>query len=208
MKRLIDNSEHIELLPEIKNVILDFLDNLELKDIDVQRLKFEDVIFLLQTHRNKNLIRKLIYDNMKKIVLFRVLNVNTDKFNDLDYICDFNIEANFTIEIINYNKEKLLEKHDISMINDYISYIEKRNYVGPRYLEITEDFINDMVYFFRGLIKIKEVILAKELLNINRKNYLIKYDSRFFLYENYMGDGNQLCVNDDLDPICKMILQT
>ncbi len=56
------------LLPEIYNIIFQILSDLEINDIDIYNLNFSDIINLLKTHRNKKVIRKIIYDNIRKIL--------------------------------------------------------------------------------------------------------------------------------------------
>src|SRR5436190_13122680 len=52
---------------DINNTILHTLNELEIQDINFEYLTLNDVINLIKTHRNKSLIRKLIYNNIEKI---------------------------------------------------------------------------------------------------------------------------------------------
>jgi len=40
-------------------------------------------IYLLKTHHNKALIRKLIYNNMEKIIFYNYLNIDAKNLEDL-----------------------------------------------------------------------------------------------------------------------------
>ena len=62
--------DNISLLPEINNIILKILDEIEINDINFEILDPYDIITLLKVHRNKSIIRKEIYNNMKNILFY------------------------------------------------------------------------------------------------------------------------------------------
>jgi hypothetical protein len=81
--RYLHKLDNVTLLPELNEIILQNLTDL---DINSGTLKLNDVINLLKTHYNKDLIRKSLYHNMEKIIFHNFLDVNYEKLDDLLYI--------------------------------------------------------------------------------------------------------------------------
>ena len=66
------------------------------------------------------------------------------------------------------DKEEFLK---INVINDFISYISKKNYSVNTYTS----YINDLYYFYIFLFRLKVLVLLKE-----RKNFFNKKKNKFF----------------------------
>ena len=168
------DEENITLLSDIKNVILQNLDELEINEINFETLKFNDVIKLLKTHRNKALIRKSLYNYIEKIVLYNVLNIEFEKFDDLEYIelISKRLPKNITLKIINNNKKRLLKNHSIEDINNLIELIDFMNFVNLQTKSSSLDIRSNMsklLDFLIDLIEIKEIGLAKPVFDIATK---------------------------------------
>ena len=92
------DDENISLLPEINDIILNTLSDIEKTDKEILLLiksgSFRDIIDLLRTHYNKKIIRELILDNMEEIVD----NLSRDNL------------ILFIIELINNNELGLAKK--------------------------------------------------------------------------------------------------
>lgn len=183
------------LLPEIKDVILDILTQLEAKDVDIEMLDFDNIIVLLKTHRNKKMIRKIIYDNIEKIINYYVLEIDTDELYNLDYISTLHINTNLMLQIINDNEKEILKNYSIYEKENYINSIKNNN--NDFYnIVIGKSYMNDLIFFIYDLIINNEIILAKKCCDIS-KNYIAKhYDFEYHLLESLLcaGDINFLKV--------------
>ena len=101
--------ERISLLPlfELNEIISSNLTQLEIQDVDVSKLTYEDVIDLLKTHRNKKAIRKFIYDNLNKIIIYNSLSID---FNFVSRVEDLDILLTDLLDLVNtYNKNIMIE---------------------------------------------------------------------------------------------------
>jgi len=157
--------DNLELLPEIKNIILDLLNQLEAKDVDVEMLGFVDTVLLLETHRNKKMIRKIIYDNIGKIINHYVLEIDPNESGNLDYISNLDIGIDLMIEIINDNEEKILKNYSIEEKNKYIDYI-KSSANDIYNIAIGKNNMNDLIFFVYSLVINREIVLAKKVFEI------------------------------------------
>lgn len=103
---------NIFLLPEIKDIIFKILVDLEKNDIDIETLTHNDMIYLLKTHRNKDIVRKIIYNNLGKIILYNFLNIEVKNLNDLTYVLKLSDKFNINVlyDLIIYNIEKNRKK--------------------------------------------------------------------------------------------------
>ena len=164
-----------ELLPEIKNIILDLLNQLEAKDIDIKILNFDGVILLLKTHRNKKMIRNIIYDNIEKIINYYVLEIDTDELDNLNYISSLGINTNLILEIINDNEEKILNNYSIEEKDNYINSIKNDN----NDIVIDKNYMYDLISFIYNLIINNEILLAKKVFVISERNNYVAKDCHF-----------------------------
>ena len=119
------DDENITLLPEINNLILNTLYDIEKTDksilLYIQAGYNNDIINLLRTHHNKQMIRELILNNMEEIV-------------DNLSITDDNI-ISFIVELIDLNELGLAKK-----FYDYIKSL------GPDYLEDLDISVFNSIY--------------------------------------------------------------
>lgn len=178
-----------ELLPEIKNIILDILNQLEAKDIDIKILGFDDTILLLKTHRNKKMIRKIIYDNIEKIINYYVLEIDTDELCNLDYISNLHINTNLMLEIINDNEKEILKNYSIEEKDNHINSIKSSN--NDFYnIAIGKSYMNDLIFFIYNLIVNNEIVLAKKAFDISkRNNYIAKHnDFEYHILESLLDN--------------------
>lgn len=74
-----------KLLPEINNFIMKIYEDIEAKNVDISNLTFDDVFYLLISHRNKSLIRKLLYININEIMNnnLPISIIDNDQMNNL-----------------------------------------------------------------------------------------------------------------------------
>ena len=169
------DDESTELVSDVKDIILQNLNDLEINQINFETLKLDDVINLLKTHRNKALIRKQIYDNMEKIILNNFLNldVNFTKLDDLSYIESliYKIPKDTILELIKNNEKRLLKNHTIEEINSLVDYLNE-NKSGVNSYDLYQQ-INFLVKFLINLIEIKEISLAKKVFDIANKHRFI-----------------------------------
>jgi hypothetical protein len=158
------------LLPELYDIILNNLTQLEIKDLDISKLKYNDVINLLKTHRNKKEIRKFIYDNLEKIIIYNSLYIDFNDINNSDIgmsLGGVNIyNKNILIEIILDNIAEFEKIYNDKQINDLIKEAKENDddYGGSIYIGETE--MNDLVDFTFDLIKLNEIRLAKKVFDI------------------------------------------
>lgn len=115
LNKLSDDKE--DLLPEIYDIILGNLNDLEIQSINFEELRHSTVFFLLRTHRNKDLIRKMISKNMEKIILYN------------DFEEDILKLANFLINLVSYDEMGLARQvFDISNKYEFTGVVNHRNY--------------------------------------------------------------------------------
>jgi len=185
--RYLHKLDDIELLPEINDIILRNLNELEINDVNVEILNYNEVLDLLETYYNKSLIRKLFYQNMEKIIFYNFLDINVDGLNDLEYIEDlsYQLPKSIILELIKYNEKELLKNHTIEEINNLIDYLneKKRDVIEIDLygsIEILTDFLID-------LIKIKEIALAKKVFDIaNKYNFKATITHNHYSFNQYL----------------------
>jgi hypothetical protein len=173
------------LLPEIYDIIFQNLAQLEIKDIDVSNLKYDDIINLLKTHRNKKEIRKFIYDNLEKIIIYNAFSSYLDFNLDYDYdylLSNVNIyNKNIMIEIFIDNKEQLKKYYSDDEINTIIKETNENveDQFGEVYIGRSEMY--ELVDFTVDLIELNEIKLAKKVFDIANE---LHYFGRSYPY-NY-----------------------
>jgi hypothetical protein len=101
------DEENISLLPEINDIILNTLYDIEKRNGEtlllIQAGSFRDIIELLKTHHNKRMIRELILDNMDEIVDNLSINGNY-------YIISFMVE--------------LLDNDELGLVKKFYDYLK------------------------------------------------------------------------------------
>lgn len=165
--------EKMLILPDISNLVFSKLNELEIQDINITKLKYNDIINLLKTHRNKKLIRKFIFDNLEKIIFYNIYFVD---FND-PYILDFLLNhvniynKNTLIDII--NDAQLKKYYSDKEINDVIKEAEENDRAQEE-VYIDKDDMYNLVDFTFNLIDINEIELARKTFNIINKFHLFE----------------------------------
>ena len=156
------------LLPEINEIILLNLTNLEINEIESGALDLNYVINLLKTHHNKALIRKALYDNMEKIIFYNFLDVDYNKLDDLLYIDSlrYNLPKSITLKLVKNNENRLLKNNTPEEINIILDLLRQNDYSEG--VNIGED-IKTFTNFLIDLIKIDEIGLAKQVFDIATK---------------------------------------
>lgn len=164
--RYLHKLNEVELITDIKGIILSKLGELEINKLNFDNITFYNVIRLLKNHRNKALIRKAIYNNMEKIILYDILTIDVGKLNDLTYYIElsYKLPKSIILKLFNYNQEKILENYGIGDMDDVKNYLENSHYDKTsvdihRRMSILATFLID-------LIKIDEIGLAKKVLDI------------------------------------------
>ena len=175
LNKLNDDKEF--LLPDINDVILNTLTQLEFQNIKFDLISFNDLIGLLENHRNKNAIRKLISENLEKIIIYHSFGIYPNN-PDIVYVLDNIFEnrnihnKNIMIEIIKDNKEIFLKDYTDEEINDIITQINELDEADEAYqYEVYIDNISmaQLIDFTFDLIAADEIGLAKQTFNIINK---------------------------------------
>jgi len=165
--RYLHKLNEVELITDIKEIILLKLEELEINELNFDNMT-EFVIFkLLENHRNKSLIRKLIYNHMEKIIFNRFLPINVGRLNDLTYYIELSdkLPKSIIFKLLNHNQEKIVENYGIGDIDDVKNYLENSHYdktsvdIGGHMIRLSSFFVN--------LVKIDEMGLAKKILDIS-----------------------------------------
>ena len=171
------------LLPEINNIILSNLYQLEANLINSKNLYFNDVIHILKTHIDKALVRRLIYDNMKNIILYNLLNIDIERLDDLFYIESllykpYEISEFIILKLIQDNDKRLLKNYIYKQIHSFLDRVD--DYDGSVSVGLDSDEnIKKLKDFLINLIKIKENALAKRVFDIAAE---YRFDILFNLY--------------------------
>lgn len=165
--------DEISLLPEIEDIILNNLTQLELRDINSVKLNSYDVIDLLKNNRNKKVIRKFIYDNMQNILSYNFLNT------------DF--------EILTDNKKKLIERYDIEESDIYKSM----NFIfykrGTAKLDLVRINMEILVNFIVKLIELNEIeLVRKAIYLINIYEFSRGFPFNYYLTEKLIYGTNDI----------------
>jgi len=214
--RYLHKLEDISLLPEIKDLILNNLTQLELQNINIYDLNFDDVIELLKTHRNKIAIRKLISNNLDKIIIYQflslthsipdILKVNASKNEIQAYIDDLlgfadlynkNIMAN----VIDDFRQDFLKYYTVKEFDNLIRSVKEKKYKYEDNIEINIYDMNNLVKFTINLIINNEIGLA-------RKTVAIVKNLRYVSGHNHAGHNHIPYVYFLLDEINKLKLST
>ena len=132
------DDENVTLFPEINDIILQNLNKLEINEINFENLKFNDVINLLKTHRHKALIRKQIYDNMEKIVLYNVFHINAEKLDNLDYVTGLSFKLPSNISIKTSTEREAVEVGFFEPITNVLIFFEAVIAIRDKVFSITE----------------------------------------------------------------------
>jgi len=167
--------EKIIIDPDISSLIFPMLNQLELQDIDLAELRYNDVINLLKTHRNKKLVRNFIYSNLDKIIIY---NIYYFHFDDLEYpevIDPDNVNVynkDIIGQIILDNKDKLRKLFSNEEINNLIKLMKEvdEDEGGEVYTGKSEMY--NLTKFTFDLFEIKEIKLAKRVFDISNKLHL------------------------------------
>lgn len=171
------DNKNVLILPEIDDIILQNLIRLEGEDLNFDTLKINDVINLLKTHRNKALIRKLVYNNLEKILFYNFLIIDTEKFDDLWYFRDlsYDLPKSVVLKLLEFNEKRLIKDYSIEERNKLLddldeSEIEVMNgvMIGVMNVELYRG-IEDVSKFLINLIEINETFLAKKVFDIANK---------------------------------------
>jgi len=195
------------LVKDINTSILDTLTQLELQDIDVSKLKYKSVINLLKTHRNKKVIRKFIFDNLEKIIIYNSLELGSSS----DILLDGLLERitiynkNIIIEIIMDNETQLFKHYDNEGKNEIIKEA-KENY-GDQGGEVYISEMDDLVNFTFDLINANEIILAKKVFDIVNKLHYFRgrYYGRSYSYNYDLVDMSIIGESSVLKNIIKFM---
>jgi len=211
--RYLHKLEDISLLPEIKDIIFNNLTQLELENINIYDLNFDNIINLLKTHRNKVAIRKFVSDNLDKIIIYQFLlslnssipdmleldvtkNFFLDQMLDLLYFADF-YNKNIIADIIEDFRQGFLKYYTVKEFDDLIRSIKEKKYKYEDNIEIHISEMNNLVKFTIDLIKNNEIGLARKVVAIIKN---LKYVSG----HNNIGHNNIPYVYFLVDEINKL----
>jgi len=174
LNKLNDDKEF--LLSEVNDIILNTLTQLELQNLDIAHLNYNNIINLLKTHRNKKKVREFLSNNLDKIILYNTLHTD---YNDLGYISAIaNVyNKNIIISLVMENKEQLRKDYSDKEINGYIEEIKENNDDWGEEVYIGENLMYNLIDFTLDLITISEIGLAKKVFNISNKLHYFGGDS-------------------------------
>jgi hypothetical protein len=157
----------IELITDINQIILRNLEELQINELNFDNMRFDSIIKLLKTHRNKALIRKAIYNNIEKIILYNLLlMIDIKSLNRLGYYTELShkLPKSIVLEIYKLNQDDLIAIYGVEEYYETMEYLENRYYdetsVDIRYR------IPTLITFLIDLIELDEIGLAKKVLNI------------------------------------------
>lgn len=123
------DDENIILLPEINDMILNTLYDIEKREKDLLYLiksgNYRDILNLLKIHHNKQMIRELIVDNVEEII-----NNFNIKHNNIYF-------KSLIIGLLNYDELGLVKK-----FYDYLKILD------PHWKDLSFDIINNVYYEF------------------------------------------------------------
>ena len=175
------DDEDTLLFSDINFVILQNLNQLEINDINFEILTFGNVMHLLKSHRNKTLIRKLIYDNMERLIFFDLLKINFRKLTSIEYIESIldKIPAFIILEFIKNNNKRFFKYYSIEKLNMLVNFLGEIQ--PPQYILIEN--LSSLGTFLIDLMKIDEIGLAKKVFDTankyNLKTILNNYNKSF-----------------------------
>jgi hypothetical protein len=136
LKYLHKLDDNIILLPEINHIILNTLYDIEEKDLSdlIKFINCRDILNLLKTHHNKQMIRELLSDNVKEIIK------NINKYNNIYF-------KPLLIGLLEYDELGLAKK-----FYDYIKILDSH------WEYLSYDIINNVYYeFYDNNIKFEKV---------------------------------------------------
>ena len=184
LNKLQDNKEF--LIADINDIILSTLTKLELQNINISNLNYDDVINLLKTHRNKKEIRKFISNNLGKIIIYNSLQLDFDSLNIVYISDDVNVyNKNIIIELIIDNKEQLKKIYSDKEINNLIKKAKEKDEDQEGKVYIGTSKMNDLIDFTFSLITINEIGLAKKVFDIANEQHYFGRDRRYNFPYNY-----------------------
>jgi hypothetical protein len=185
--RYLHKLDDISLLPEINDIILQKLRQLEVQDINFNAMKFEDIIDLLSTNDNKALIRKLIYDNMERIIFYNVLGINTKDFNTIAHIRKIvtpyqshqrsRYSKSIMLGLIKMNEEEILKNNTIKELNNFI------NILNESQLDLVYINMSRLATFIINLLESDEFALAKKAFDIAANYDFINFSNGMSIEE-------------------------
>ena len=194
-------NEKIIINPDISSLIFPMLDELELKEIDLAELRYDDVIKLLKTHRNKKLIREFINKNLDKIIIYNTYYFDFDyegEHNDF-MIPEINIyNKDIIVKIILDNKEKLIKSISDKELNNLIKEIKENNEDEGGEIYTGKLEMNRLIKFTFDLFEINEINLAKRVFDVANKLHLYgrSYSYNVELIDNMLNTENIITVID------------
>ena len=188
--RFLHKLDDISLLPEINANILQILRQLEVQEFDFSTMGFDDVIDLLSSYGNKALIRKLIYDNMERIIFYNTLDINTKYFDTIKRIRKVvtpyesyqrsRYSKSTMLGLIRMNKEAIIKNNTVKQLNNFIDILNKVD------LDLIYINMSGLAIFIINLLKSDEFALAKKAFDIT-----MEYD--------FMNFDNGMSINEYLD---------
>ena len=200
--------DDISLLPEINNIILQKLRQLEVQDINFNAIEFDGIIDLLSTH-NKALLRKLIYNNMERIIFYNVLDINTKDFNTIARIRKVvtpyqtyqrsRYSKSIMLGLIKMNEEEILKNNTVKELNSFINILNE-NQLDLVYIDMSR-----LAIFIINLLKSDEFVLAKKAFDIST-NYDFMHFSNGMSIKEYLDDHSSIkaITKNNLDLVTKI----
>ena len=192
------------LLLDIQKIILNNLTQLEINDIDIYNLNFSDIINLLKTHRNKKEIRKVIYNNMRKILFSIIFNgvISLVYNNNLNNLSDY-----IKSKILNDNRDKIIERYGVEEVDRIENSIsdEIQNFGET---DIGDNNMANLIYFIFELSEINEIqLINKVILLVNKYKLTGKNSFNYNLVHKLVYEiNNKKAFLNFLDFIDKEIL--
>jgi len=188
------------LLPEINDLILGILDRIELENID--NLKPDEIINLLKTHRNKAFIRKMVYDNLTKIIFYNFLGIDILSLSYLTYIITLrkNLSTDVIYQLIIFNENKLHKYHTIDQINRIKRSMEISRPTDIDQINIGEVNMDKLIKFIIDLIDIDEIGLFKESIYlVNKYKLIVDRDFNYYLIQELLYKINDITTLKNLN---------
>jgi hypothetical protein len=197
--------EKIIINPDISSLIFPILDELELKEIDLAELRYDDVINLLKTHRNKKIIRNFIFDNLDKIIIYNTYDFDFDDY--VNYNGDYNdfmipniniYNKDIIVKIILDNKEKLRKSIGGERLSDLIKEIKENQDDDGGEIYTGKSEMYNLTKFTFDLFEINEIDLAKRVFDISNKLHLYgrSYSYNVELIDHMLNTENIITVID------------
>jgi len=206
--RYLRKLDDISLLPEINNIILQKLRQLEVQDFDFNIMKFEDIIALLSTN-NKALFRKLIYNNMERIIFYNVLGINTEDFDTIARIRKIvtpyqtyqrsRYSKSIMLGLIKMNEEEILKNNTVKELNNFINILNEDR------LNLIYINMYGLAFFIINLLKSDEFVLAKKAFDIAVEYDFINFSNGMSIKE-YLDDHLSLkaITKNNIDLVTKI----